>query len=230
HFGREIIEVSTFRAAPGEGSVMIEGESLGRQSNLDSAHSESGMILRDNVYGGIEGDVTRRDFTVNALYYTVLGFEIHDYYNGMDDIRRRLLRMIGDPAQRYREDPVRVLRALRLAAKLEFGFDAATAAPLRECAQLLRSIPAARLFDEFLKLFFHGRALSTFEKLMEYGVFDILFPDTGKLLREDAEDCVLYRSLIEKALENTDERVNEGKSVTPYFLLAALLWPPLDRR
>src|SRR5690606_12394933 len=168
HFGREIIEVSTFRAAPGEGSVMIEGESLGRQSNLDSAHSESGMILRDNVYGGIEGDVTRRDFTVNALYYTVLGFEIHDYYNGMDDIRRRLLRMIGDPAQRYREDPVRVLRALRLAAKLEFGFDAATAAPLRECAQLLRSIPAARLFDEFLKLFFHGRALSTFEKLMEY--------------------------------------------------------------
>src|SRR5690606_10560849 len=168
HFGREIIEVSTFRAAPGEGSVMIEGESLGRQSNLDSAHSESGMILRDNVYGGIEGDVTRRDFTVNALYYTVLGFEIHDYYNGMDDIRRRLQRMIGDPAQRYREDPVRVLRALRLAAKLEFGFDAATAAPLRECAQLLRSIPAARLFDEFLKLFFHGRALSTFEKLMEY--------------------------------------------------------------
>ncbi len=227
-FGREIIEVSTFRALPSE-SLEVEGNSLGRRvTHLDAAHSESGMILRDNVYGNIEEDSLRRDFTINALYYTVQGFAIHDYVGGMEDIRHRTLRMIGDPAQRYREDPVRVLRAIRLAVKLGFDIDPATAAPIRECAVLLESIPPARLFDECLKLFFFGKALETYLMLKDYGVFQILFPATGHLL--DKEEDGRIDLLLRQAFENTDERINQGKSVTPYFLLAAILWPPLQRQ
>ncbi|MDT8398282.1 MAG: polynucleotide adenylyltransferase PcnB [Pseudomonadales bacterium] len=225
-FGREIIEVSTFRAAP-ENSVAIVGDSLARKvTHLDSAHSENGMLLRDNVYGDIEGDVMRRDFTVNALYYTVQNFAIHDYVQGMADIQRRTLRMIGDPLQRYREDPVRVLRAIRLAAKLDFAIEKNTAAPLQDCARLLESIPPARLFDECLKLFFAGQAQKTYRLLKQYGVFQILFPATGELLDQNDEGT---RVLLENALENTDSRIREGKSVTPAFLLAAILWPPLHK-
>jgi poly(A) polymerase len=185
------------------------------------------MILRDNVYGTIEEDVMRRDFTVNALYYTVQNFEVHDYVDGLADIDRRCLRMIGDPEQRYREDPVRVLRAIRLAAKLNFSIAPLTAAPLTPCAQLLRSVPAARLFDEFMKLFFAGAGELTFELLHHYGVFDILFPGTGAALAQ-AGHQMRYLKLLHLAFANTDARVNEDKSVTPAFLLAVILWPALE--
>jgi poly(A) polymerase len=227
HFGREILEVSTFRALTGDNVEIVE-EGLGREErHLDSVHSASGMILRDNVYGTIGEDVLRRDFTVNALYYTVRDFVVHDYVNGMADLRARCLRMIGDPAQRYREDPVRVLRALRLAAKLDFGLAPETEAPLRKCAKLLESIPAARLFDEFIKLFFAGKGARTFELLRQFGVFKVLFPATDALLAKEPE---LYGKLLMDAFISTDARINEDKSVTPAFLLAIILWPAVQEQ
>jgi poly(A) polymerase len=186
------------------------------------------MILRDNVFGSIEEDVMRRDFTVNALYYTVRNFEVHDYVDGLADIDLRCLRMIGDPEQRYKEDPVRILRALRLAAKLNFKLAPETEAPLRHCAELLDSIPAARLFDEFMKLFFAGQSERTYELLQEYGVFSTLFPQTGRALRDDSSGR--YDQLLRKACSSTDARINEDKSVTPAFLLAVLLWPAVEER
>ncbi len=224
HFGREMIEVSTFRALPSE-SLEIQGNSLSRKvKNIDSAHSQEGMILRDNVYGNIEEDALRRDFTVNALYYTVRNFEIHDFMNGLEDVKNRTLRMIGEPLQRYKEDPVRILRALRLSSKLNFTIEEQTAAPIRKCAPLLASIPAARLFDESLKLFFTGKACQTYQLLIDYHVFDYLFPITVKYLSMPENDAAI---LLKNAFENTDERVNQGKSVTPAFILAAILWPPV---
>lgn len=225
HFGREIMEVSTFRALSSESVEIVEGGLSRHESKLDSVHSSAGMILRDNVFGSIEEDVMRRDFTVNALYYTVKNFEVHDYLDGMADIDRRCLRMIGDPEQRYREDPVRVLRALRLAAKLNFKLARETEAPLQECAKLLESVPAARLFDEFLKLFFSGHGERTYELLSEYNVFTYLFPPTGKLLKQAGNH---YHELLRTAFAGTDARINEEKSVTPAFLLAAILWPAVE--
>ncbi|MDR0781221.1 MAG: polynucleotide adenylyltransferase PcnB [Pseudomonadales bacterium] len=227
HFGREILEVSTFRALTNDQVEVVEGGLTKAERHLDSVQSSDGMILRDNVYGSIEEDVLRRDFTVNALYYTVQNFEVHDYVDGLADIDRRCLRMIGNPEQRYREDPVRVLRAIRLAAKLNFSIDPATAAPLRPYAQLLRSVPAARLFDEFIKLFFAGAGEFTFELLHHYGVFEILFPATGSALAQP-EHQVRYLKLLHLAFANTDARINEDKSVTPAFLLAVILWPAVQ--
>jgi poly(A) polymerase len=226
HFGREIIEVSTFRAQASQSTEVI-GNSLARKvKHLDSAHSQSGMILRDNVYGSIEEDALRRDFTVNALYYTVQGFTVHDYCHGMDDINNRVLRIIGDAEQRYREDPVRILRAIRLASKLNFTIEASTEAPIKSCAHLLESIPPARLFDEFLKLFFSGKGLLTFNNLISYQVFGILFPSISKLLSfSDSRD----KLMLEAAFRSTDDRILQNKSVTPAFLLAAILWPAVRR-
>jgi poly(A) polymerase len=222
HFGREIIEVSTFRAQSADKVEIIEGK-LGRQDHhIDAAQSSAGMILRDNVYGTMEEDVLRRDFTVNALYYTVRNFEVLDYVDGLADIDRRCLRMIGDPGQRYREDPVRVLRAIRLAAKLDFSIAPETEAPLKPCAHLLTSIPAARLFDEFMKLFFNGAGSRTWELLTQYEVSGILFPCTGNAFTGDENYTRLF---LASALRSTDCRINEGLSVTPAFLLAAILWP-----
>jgi poly(A) polymerase len=229
HFGREILEVSTFRAITHDQVEVVAGGLTKAERHLESVQSSDGMILRDNVYGSIEEDVMRRDFTVNALYYTVQNFEVHDYVDGLADIDRRCLRMIGNPEQRYREDPVRVLRAVRLAAKLNFSIDPVTEAPLKSCAQLLRSIPAARLFDEFMKLFFAGSSELTFELLHQYGVFDVLFPDTGAALAKP-ENHARYLKLLHLAFANTDARVNEDKSVTPAFLLAVILWPALQAR
>lgn len=225
HFGREIIEVSTFRALSAENVEIVEGGLSRQESKLDSVHSSSGMILRDNVFGTIEEDVIRRDFTVNALYYTVKNFEVHDYLDGMADIDRRCLRMIGDPEQRYREDPVRVLRALRLAAKLNFKLAKETEAPLHQSGELLKSVPAARLFDEFMKLFFAGHGERTYELLSEYGVFNFLFPPTGRFLSDDTNN---YHQLLQLAFAGTDARINEDKSVTPAFLLAVILWPAVE--
>lgn len=228
HFGQEIIECSTFRALAADNIEIVDGGLSRHESALDAVHSSSGMILRDNVFGSIEEDVMRRDFTVNALYYTVRNFEVHDYVDGLADIDLRCLRMIGDPEQRYKEDPVRILRALRLAAKLNFKLAPETEAPLRPCAALLDSIPAARLFDEFMKLFFAGHGERTYELLQEYGVFDTLFPQTGLALRKDSSGR--YDRLLRKACASTDARINEDKSVTPAFLLAVLLWPAVEQR
>jgi poly(A) polymerase len=228
HFGQEIIEVSTFRALTADNVEIVEGGLSRHESSLDAVHSSAGMILRDNVFGTIEEDVMRRDFTVNALYYTVRNFEVHDYVDGLADIDLRCLRMIGDPEQRYKEDPVRILRALRLAAKLNFKLAPETEAPIRDCAALLDSIPAARLFDEFMKLFFAGQGERTYELLQEYGVFGILFPQTARALHDDASGR--HDALLRKACASTDARIHDDKSVTPAFLLAVMLWPAVEQR
>jgi poly(A) polymerase len=219
HFGREIIEVATFRAN--------HPEEDDEQDVHRSSSSESGRILRDNVYGTLEDDAQRRDLTINALYYDPVSEHILDYANGVHDVRNRLIRLIGDPTQRYQEDPVRMLRAVRFAAKLDFGIEKHTAAPIRELAAMLREIPSARLFEEVLKLFLSGHAADTFEMLVDLHLFDSLFPATTQAL----EDTPTYtHTLISEALRNTDLRIKQGKPVTPAFLFAALLWPALPAR
>lgn len=217
-FGREIIEVATFRAGHSE------DQEAGRDQSLQS---ESGRLLRDNVYGSLEDDAQRRDFTINALYYDVTRGTIHDYVNGVQDIRNQRVRLIGNPVQRYQEDPVRMLRAVRFAAKLDFEIEPHTAAPIAELAELLYDIPAARLFDEVLKLFLGGKGERTFDLLLEYDLFAPLFPDTDEAIDEQPEYTL---KLIRQALRNTDQRINEGRPVTPAFLFAALLWPALPQR
>lgn len=209
--GREVIEVTTFRGHHSEGEAH------------EAQQSEHGMLLRDNVYGDLESDAVRRDFTVNALYYTTNGFEVHDYTGGMQDIRDRLIRMIGDPVTRYKEDPVRMLRAVRFAAKLDFEIEPHTAAPLSELAPLLRNIAPARLFDEILKLLMSGHGVRTFELLRQYGLWHHLFPDNAATL-ENPEALELTRL----ALRNTDQRIRNDQRVTPAFLYAALLWPAVN--
>ncbi len=211
-FGREIIEVATFRAA-----AIHEAD--------DVAHDDEGRIIRDNVYGSIDEDVWRRDFTCNALYYNISDFSIWDYVGGVKDVERRHLVLIGDPDKRLREDPVRMLRAVRFAGKLDFTIDASVVAAMRENVDLIANVPAARLFDEFLKLFQAGRAEKTFSLLREHGLFGQLFPATEQELAQDEafEDFVLA------ALRNTDRRVAAGQSVTPMFLIGVFLWAPVKR-
>ncbi|ROR98633.1 poly(A) polymerase [Sinobacterium caligoides] len=213
-FGREIIEVTTFRGSH-------DSVSSHKNSNK-SKQNDSGMLLRDNVYGSIEEDAVRRDFTINALYYSADDLTLHDFTGGLDDIDNRLIRMIGNPETRYREDPVRMLRAARFAAKLDFDVEPASAAPIAELAPLLRDIPAARLFDEVLKLFMSGYAEATYDSLQEFELFAELFPETDYFLgKGDPVDDALVR----QALINTDLRIRAGKTVTPAFIFAALLWP-----
>ncbi len=211
--GREVIEVTTFRASHTEANHAKEAQ-----------QSDHGMLLRDNVYGSLETDALRRDFTINALYYTTQGFEIHDFAEGTKDIKRRLIRMIGDPATRYQEDPVRMLRAVRFAAKLGFKIDAKTAKPIPGLAHLLRNISEARLFEEVLKLLMAGSATATFQLLQDYGLLEHLFPATASSL---SSGDPLAAELIHQAMINTDKRIRSNKRVTPAFIYAALLWPPL---
>ena len=213
-FGNEIIEVATFRAA-----------SEGNEKYADVAHDQAGRILRDNVYGTIAEDVWRRDFTCNALYYNIADFSIWDYVGGMDDIRRRRLVLIGDPGRRLREDPVRMLRAVRFAAKLDFKIDASVRKSIAKHVSLLQNVPAARLFDEFLKLFQAGHAEKTFELLWKFELFGELFPDTDKELSKDK----VFGKFVHAALINTDRRVAAGSSVTPMFLLGVFLWASVKR-
>jgi len=215
-FGREVIEVTTFR---GHHDAAEDGEAQHRDSH--SRQSASGLLLRDNVYGTLEEDAVRRDITVNALYYDAGNFEVHDQVGGLEDLASRTIRVIGDPVERYTQDPVRMLRVLRFAARLGFNVEAATAAAIPECAPLLREIPPARLFDEFLKLFLTGHAASTLRELQRHALFDYLFPDTCALLSREP----LAQPLIDAAMRNTDQRIAEDKPVTPAFILAALLWP-----
>ncbi|MBA2410251.1 MAG: polynucleotide adenylyltransferase PcnB [Gammaproteobacteria bacterium] len=215
HFGRYIIEVATFRAR-------LEVEDAGETLLRD------GRIIRDNVYGTIAQDAWRRDFTVNALYYDIRDFSVVDYTGGMVDLVAGVLRPIGDPAERYREDPVRMLRAVRFAAKLGFRIHSEAEAPIRELGSLLESVPAARLFDEVLKMFHGGYAHATFELLRHYGLLSYLFPMTESALRH--EDGGFPLTFVARALENTDLRINDNKPVTPSFLYGVLLWEPVRER
>ena len=218
-FGREIVEVATFRAC---GEIGDEGD------GPTVERAKDGRILSDNVYGSIEDDAWRRDFTINALYYDIADFAVLDYVGGMSDLKAGLIRLIGDPVERYHEDPVRMLRAVRFAAKLGFRLDPATEAPLQRLGHLLQQIPPARLFDEILKLFMGGSAIQTFELLRHYRLFGWLFPATERCLNHQQRHYP--KTLLARALANTDQRLAESKSVHPAFLFAALLWEPFRER
>jgi poly(A) polymerase len=212
HFGKEIIEVATFRAhhSDGEGGSTTTG----------------GRIVLDNVYGTIDEDAYRRDFTINALYYDISDFSLLDYAHGMADLKAGLLRLIGDPVLRYQEDPVRMLRAVRFAAKLDFEIEPAAAAPIFHLKGLLAGIPKARLYEEVQKLFLTGHATQSLVKLKQYGLLTPLFAETEKTLADDP----YAERLIHLALASTDARFARHQSVNPAFLLAALLWPPMAQR
>ena len=218
HVGRELVEVTTFRAGHGQDE---EISAAPRSSELARA-SNRGVLLRDNVFGSLEEDAQRRDFTINALYYHPGRNELLDFVGGLDDISKRSLRVIGDPATRFREDPVRMLRAARFQAKLGFTLHPATAAPLARLRQLLSEVPSARLFDEMLKLLMTGHALATYEALREHGLLEPLLPDTDRAAADPHWD-----RFLRQALTNTDQRIANDQRVTPAFLFAALLWPPL---
>lgn len=218
HFGREIIEVATYRG--------VRDDSDDADGDQDH-QSESGMLLRDNVYGTLEEDALRRDFTVNALYYNIADFSVIDYADGVDDLKAGVLRLLGDPETRLREDPVRMLRAARFAAKLGFRVHDDLAQVMPGLAHLLNDVPPARLFEEMLKLFLSGIAVSSFEHMRHYGLFGELFPDTEECLSHQEHDFPL--TLVLKGLENTDRRVAEDLPVTPAFLFAVLLWEPVRR-
>ena len=208
NFGREIVEVATFRAAHDE-------------EESERHLTEGGMILSDNVYGTFDEDVHRRDFAMNALYYQPETGELVDAVGGIEDIKQRRIRLIGDPESRFREDPVRMLRAIRFRTKLGFTLDDTTAQALLKLGHLLQDIPAARLFEEILKLFITGFGEAAFLGLVEYNLFGWLFPDARRLLETGNE-----RELIRLSLASTDERIAEDKPVTPAFIFAALLWYP----
>lgn len=220
-FGREIIEVATFR---GHHSGADEEENPAKIASL----SDHGQILRDNVYGSIEEDAERRDFTVNALYYSVKDFAIYDFANGIKSIAERRIELIGDPETRYREDPVRMLRAIRFATKLNMHIAADTADKIPQLAVLLKNIPAPRLFDEMVKMLLAGKGFDNFMLMRELGVLKQLLPQLEKLLKQEPEGKAFQ--LVTRALQDTDQRVAADKPVTPAFIFAALLWYPVEVR
>jgi poly(A) polymerase len=202
-FGQETIEVSTFRA-------------LVNEERLTDQH---GRVLADNAYGEQIEDAARRDFTINAMYYDPTTAEVIDYHDGVKDLRARRLRMIGDPEARYREDPVRMLRAVRFAAKLGFQIDEATREPIHRMGELIENVPAARLFDEMLKLLMSGHAVACITRLRAEGLHHGLLPLLDVILEQPAGE-----RFVMLALSRTDERVRAGKSVSPGYLFATLLW------
>jgi poly(A) polymerase len=221
--GAETVEVSTFRGGSSDPSTP-PGPSVpaGSGENSEGLHThadEHGRLLRDNVFGSQEEDAKRRDFTVNALFFDPVQEELWDYLNGYEDINARRLRIIGDPVRRYREDPVRMLRVVRLAAKLDMQIDLDTAAPIGDLAPLLRNVPPSRLFEEMLKLLLSGHALSCVADLRSRGLHHGLLPMLDVILEQP-----LGERFITLALKNTDERVRKEKPVSPGFLFAALLW------
>ena len=255
-FGRDIIEVATFRAAsaPSQGEepdddpdilpevgASEDADSIDAQAGEDAeaafGHDDDededvdrvldvqGRILRDNTYGTVEEDVWRRDFTCNALYYNIEDFSLWDYVGGMEDIAARRLKLIGDPEQRYREDPVRMLRAARFEAKLGFTLDPATEAPINELRHLLTQVPAARLFDETLKLFLTGHGERSLAVLRRRGLLAVLYPGVDRYLEQHPGSLV--EQLLIAGLANTDARVAAGKAVTPTFLFTLLLYGPI---
>lgn len=212
-FPNEIIEVSTFRAN-------VEDETA------EWDPKQPVVIRADNTYGTIEEDAWRRDFTINALYYNINDFSVVDYTGGMLDLQERRIRMIGDPQQRFHEDPVRLLRAIRLAAKLDFMIDPQTETQVKQLTHLLRHVPPARLFDEVLKLFYEGNAEVTYKKLSQYQYMQELFPQSMCAIENRAN--FVDQKLWLAAMRSTDERVLQNKSLNPGFLLAIFLWPALQ--
>jgi len=207
YFGREIIEVATFR-----------GKVLGHHT---------GMIMHDNVYGTLEEDAWRRDFTINALYYDIKNQSFIDYVGGLKDLDEKIIRVIGDPEKRYHEDPVRMLRALRLSAKLGFALDAEAIKPISHLAGLLQNIPAARIFEETLKWFLGGNSFAAFKLLRQYGLFAVLFLQTEATL-SGGEEGIPF-AFLSQGFINSDKRLAEEKSLNPAFLFAVLLWWPLQK-
>ncbi len=248
HFGREIIEVATFRAMPhdaGEWAAsddVEDGEMLRDELELGTGDPlpdipEGNTVIAEpdvaraddqNIFGTREEDAFRRDFTVNALYYDISDFSIVDYVGGAADLKAGMIRMIGDPEARFREDPVRMLRAVRFSAKLGLRIEAQTEASIPRLASLLADVPPARLFEEVLKLFHGGSALATYEQLRHYGLFKYLFPATDENLAYEEEG--FPHTLVPQSLANTDGRVKDDKPVTPAFLFAAMLWEPVRER
>jgi poly(A) polymerase len=227
HFGSEIIEVATFRAAAAPEREDDEDPEADPDAPLpeDNEHravDETGRILRDNIYGTIHEDVWRRDFGANALYYNIEDFSVWDFVGGVTDVRERRLRLIGDPDARYREDPVRMLRAVRFSAKLDFSIDDETERPIKRLAYLVDGVPPARLFDETLKLFLSGFGAKSYRLLQRYGLFEHLFPRSAAAFA--LPPYVYAEEMLAIGLANTDARILEDKPVTPTFLFALLLW------
>lgn len=214
-FNREIIEVATFRGNQTE----EDGDDLHKTN-------DRGMIVRDNIYGTQEEDTWRRDFSVNALYYNPITDTLLDITNGVSDLEARVLRMIGEPKLRYQEDPVRMLRALRFAAKLDFRIEEKTAEPIKEQATLISHISSSRLFDEMTKLFACGSAKQAFALLGEYGFLPLFFPSYSRV----REHNTMAQDFLNRALDSTDARIRANKTTTPAFLIAVLLWYPLLQR
>ncbi|MGF1720074.1 polynucleotide adenylyltransferase PcnB [Vibrio kyushuensis] len=213
-FGRDIIEVATFRGHHQEPSKNV------------SAQSDEGMLLRDNVYGSIDEDAERRDFSINAMYYSIGDYSIHDYAGGVEDLEDKLIRLIGDPEVRYREDPVRMLRAIRFAAKLDFDIEEDTAAPIEELAPLLQGIPSARLYEESLKLLQSGYGLETYHLMREYNLFQQMFPAIAEHFTEDYSSPT--EQMLDLVFDSTDLRIEDEKRINPAFMFAAMLWYPLN--
>ena len=223
----EVIEVSTFRAyLDSNDATQIGGNEKTAKAELaGQAHAvdASGRVLRDNVWGPQIEDAARRDFTVNAMYYDPATQIVVDYHGGLADVKKRLLRLIGDPATRYREDPVRIIRAVRFAAKLGFAFEPRTGAPIQALAPLLANVPISRLFDEMIKLLQTGHALASIATLKAMGLHRGVFPILDAVF-DQARATPLQQAFVQQALADTDRRVEEGKAVAPSFLLACLLW------
>jgi poly(A) polymerase len=208
-FGQETIETSTFRAP----------------ASVEQDTDEHGRILRDNLFGTHEEDAARRDFTLNALYYDPITEEVIDYHRGLPDLKKRVVRMIGDPETRYREDPVRMLRALRFAAKLSATIDPASREPLVRMAHLIENVPSSRLFDEILKLLTCGHAMDCLRQLQAVGLHQSVLPSMELTFKEEGGE-----EFVELALARTDARVRAGKTISPSFLFAALLWKLVNKR
>ncbi|MBP6020625.1 MAG: polynucleotide adenylyltransferase PcnB [Burkholderiaceae bacterium] len=208
-FGQEIIETSTFRAP----------------ASVEQDTDEHGRILRDNEFGTHEEDAARRDFTLNALYYDPVAEQVIDFHRGFNDLQNRVVRMIGDPELRYREDPVRMLRALRFAAKLNATIDPASREPIAPLAGLIENVPASRLFDEILKLLSCGHAMDCLRQLRAVGLHQGLLPLMDLIFAEAGGE-----QFVELALARTDVRVRAGKTISPSFLFAALLWTMVNKR
>ena len=239
-FGRgrehETIEVSTFRAyMDSSAAEQVDGNEktakgqLAAKGHIGQVVDASGRVLRDNVWGPQIEDAARRDFTINAMYYDPVSEVVVDYHGGLADAKARVIRMIGDPPTRYREDPVRIIRVVRFAAKLGFALDAATEAPIRKMAALLANVPVSRLFDEMVKLLQTGHALASIEQLKKRGLERGVFPVLEAALAP-AQGSVSRETFVRLALEDTDKRVAEGRSVAPSFLLACLLWHDVLQR
>lgn len=215
-FGREIIEVTTFRGSH---------DNNDEQCKQKSSANDHGMLLRDNVFGTVEEDAERRDFSVNAFYYSGENSAVYDFANGLQDIDGKKIRLIGEPSTRYKEDPVRILRAIRFSAKLDFTIETATAAAIPENAPLLSKIPPARRFDESLKLFISGQAVKTFALLEQYDLIQYLIHQS-QVFNEDN----VWEKFLHQALINTDKRLAQGKSITPAFIYAVFLWPSVKQQ